>query len=322
MIKEFIDAISMERDLSDNTLDAYRGDLLMLHRRLRNLGIELTDATKTDLVHYFIWRAETGLKPRSRVRQLSSFRRFFRYLKRQGTISTDPTAAIIMPRIRRAVPQVLTAEEVDALRAVPDVTDPLEHRNRVMLEVLLATGLRVSELVRIEMSQIDPSDAALRVAGKLNRERMVRLSDEASTCLQAFLSGPRNEILLEKETDYLFPTRRGSCMTRQAFWHIIKRYAESARIDKKLSPNTLRIHTAAELLKTYTDLRAVQHQLGHRDLSTTRTYALAYTNPSDARGSAIPAPAYSSVAPEFIRATSFTGPPEWCRRPPGESTGC
>ena len=184
----------------------------------------------------------------------------------------DPTAQIAMPKIGRSLPKSLTEAEVDSLLEAPVVTDPLGHRDRTMLEVLYATGLRVSELVSLKHNQVNLNQGVMRVVGKGNRERLIPLGDEAVNWLQQFMQGPRVEILLERQTDYLFPTRRGDRMTRQAFWHIIKRYSKKAGVEKDLSPHTLRHAFATHLLNHGADLRVVQMLLGHSDLSTTQIY--------------------------------------------------
>jgi integrase/recombinase XerD len=229
-------------------------------------------ATRADLLAFIAWRAKEGAKPRSTARQLSSFRRFYRFLLREGTITEDPTARIDMPKIGRSLPRSLTESEVESLLAAPDTHDPLGHRDRTMLEVLYATGLRVTELINLRNSEINLTQGVLRVRGKGERERLIPLGDESQDWLRDFLAGPRVEILLERHTDYLFPTRRGDRMTRQAFWHIIKRYAKKAEIEGKLSPHTLRHAFATHLLNNGADLRVVQMLLGHSDLSTTQIY--------------------------------------------------
>jgi integrase/recombinase XerD len=272
MIDRFLDAIWMERGLSENTLGAYRADLLALNQRLVERKVDLVSASKSDILDYVSWRVEGGSKPRSTARQLSSFRRFFRYLLREGAISEDPTAQIAMPKIGRALPQSLTEEEVDALLAAPNVAEALGHRDRAMLELLYATGVRVSELINLKMSQMNLNQGVLRIVGKGDRERLIPLGDEAQDWLREFIEGPRVEILLERQSDYLFPTRRGDRMTRQAFWHIIKRYAKKAGVRKKLSPHTVRHAFATHLLNNGADLRVVQLLLGHSDVSTTQIY--------------------------------------------------
>ncbi len=272
VIDRFLDAIWMERGLSENTLGAYRADLVALSQRLDSKGIRLVDGTRADIMEYIAWRVEGGAKPRSTARQLSSFRRFYRYLLREGVVSEDPTVNIAMPKIGRSLPQSLTEQDVDALLASPKVAEPLGHRDRTMLEVLYATGVRVSELINLKLGQINLNQGVLRIVGKGDRERLIPLGDEAQDWIREFTEGPRGEILLERQTEFLFPTRRGDRMTRQAFWHIIKRYAKKAGIVKKLSPHTVRHAFATHLLNNGADLRVVQLLLGHSDVSTTQIY--------------------------------------------------
>jgi integrase/recombinase XerD len=272
LIDRFLDAIWMERGLSENTLGAYRADLMALNTRLGSRSVELPRAGRADILDYIAWRVESGAKPRSTARQLSSFRRFYRYLLREGVLSEDPTAQIAMPKIGRALPQSLTEEEVESLLGAPLVAEPLGHRDRAMLEVLYATGVRVSELINLKMAQINLNQGVLRIIGKGDRERLIPLGDEAQDWIKEFIEGPRIEILLERQTEYLFPTRRGDRMTRQAFWHIIKRYAKKAGVKKKLSPHTVRHAFATHLLNNGADLRVVQLLLGHSDVSTTQIY--------------------------------------------------
>jgi len=262
----------MERGLSPNTLAAYRADLTALDRWLEARETDITAAKRADLLSFMASRIEAGARPRSTARQLSSFRRFYRYLVREGAVREDPTAQIDMPKVGRSLPRSLTEEEVEALLAAPSVSDPLGHRDRTMLEVLYATGLRVSELVSLKISSVNLTAGVLRIVGKGDRERLIPLGEEAVQWLHQFLQGPRVEILLERQTDYLFPTRRGDRMTRQAFWHIIKRHARSAGVQKELSPHTLRHAFATHLLNHGADLRAVQMLLGHADISTTTIY--------------------------------------------------
>ena len=271
-LQRFLDAVWLERGLSVNTLAAYRADLTALARWLEERDSALVSATRVELLGFIAARVEGGSRPRSTARQLSSFRRFFRYMLREGVVSLDPTNQIAMPKIGRSLPKSLTEAEVDSLLEAPTVTEPLGNRDRTMLEVLYATGLRVSELVSLKHNQVNMNQGVMRVVGKGNRERLIPLGDEAVKWLQQFMLGPRTEILLERQTDYLFPTRRGDRMTRQAFWHIIKRYSKKAGVDKVLSPHTLRHAFATHLLNHGADLRVVQMLLGHSDLSTTQIY--------------------------------------------------
>jgi len=271
-VSRFLDAVWMERGLSSNTLAAYRADLTALSRWLSERGTPMVRTTRQDLQDFIAWRVDAGARPRSTARQLSSFRRFFRHLLREGVLREDPTAQIAMPKIGRSLPKSLTEEEVEALLAAPAVSDPLGNRDRTMLEVLYATGLRVSELVNLRYSQVNLNQGVIRILGKGNRERLIPLGEEAVRWLNEFTRTARGEILLERQTDYLFPTRRGDRMTRQAFWHIIKRYARKAGVDRELSPHTLRHAFATHLLNHGADLRVVQMLLGHSDLSTTQIY--------------------------------------------------
>ena len=271
-VSKFLDAVWMERGLSANTLAAYRADLTALARWLAERGTPIIKTTRADLLGFIAFRVEMGARPRSTARQLSSFRRFFRYFVREGVITDDPTAQIAMPKIGRSLPKSLTEEEVESLLNAPVIGDPLGHRDRTMLEVLYATGLRVSELVSLKHSQLNLNQGVVRIVGKGNRERLIPLGEEAVRWLKEFMGGGRNEILLDRSTEYLFPTRRGDRMTRQAFWHIIKRYARKSSIDKELSPHTLRHAFATHLLNHGADLRVVQMLLGHSDLSTTQIY--------------------------------------------------
>lgn len=272
LVDRFLDAIWMERGLSQNTLGAYRADLMTLGRSLSKQKKSIDLADKADLLAFIAGRVEGGAKPRSTARQLSSFRRFFRYIMREGLRNSDPTADIAMPRIGRSLPKTLSEDEVELLLRAPNTDEPLGHRDRTMLELLYATGLRVSELINLKQSQVNFNQGVLRIIGKGDRERLIPLGEEALRWLRDFIDGPRMEILLERQTDYLFPTRRGDRMTRQAFWHIIKRYAEKAGVRKKMSPHSLRHAFATHLLNRGADLRVVQLLLGHSDLSTTQIY--------------------------------------------------
>ncbi|MFM7706564.1 MAG: site-specific tyrosine recombinase XerD [Gammaproteobacteria bacterium] len=271
-VPRFLDVVWMERGLSANTLAAYRADLLSLQRWLVKHGVSLGSATRADLLAFVAARAESGAQPRSTARQLSSFRCFFRQQLRDGVIKEDPTLDVAMPRTGRSLPKSLTEEEVERLLAAPDLAGALGIRDRTMLEVLYATGLRVSELVGLKHAQVNLNQGVVRISGKGNRERLVPLGAESMRWLKEFIAGPRAEILGAQVTDYLFPTRRGDRMTRQSFWHIIKRYARLASIEKPLSPHTLRHAFATHLLNHGADLRVVQMLLGHSDLSTTQIY--------------------------------------------------
>lgn len=271
-IERFLDAMWGERGLAENTLSAYRADLQSLSRRLDEQGTGILGASRDQLLEFLAWRMRQGARPRSVARQLSSIRRFYRYMFREDHISEDPSTRIDMPKLGRPLPKSLTEAEVVQLLDTPDINDPLGIRDRTMLEVLYATGLRVSELVTLRVDQVNLRQGVVRVLGKGNRERLVPMGQEAQTWVERYLIGARRDILAGRQTDSLFPTRRSEHMTRQAFWHIIKRYAQKAGIHAALSPHTLRHAFATHLLNHGADLRVVQMLLGHSDVSTTQIY--------------------------------------------------
>jgi integrase/recombinase XerD len=273
VIEAFADALWMERGLSANTLAAYQSDLRAFHRWLRReRGRALNVAVRSDLLDYLATLSQQGRKPRSSARVLSCLRQFYGHLLRQGLVSEDPSQRIDAPRLGRPLPKTLTEADVEALLAAPDAEDPRGHRDRTMLEVLYASGLRVTELVTLRPDAVSLTQGVVRITGKGNKERLVPLGEEASSWLVAYIRGPRAVLLGARSCDYLFPTQRSDCMTRQAFWQLIKRYAALAGIVKPLSPHTLRHAFATHLLNHGADLRVVQMLLGHSDLSTTQIY--------------------------------------------------
>ena len=271
-IEKFLDAMWGERGLAENTLSAYRADLQSLSRRLDEQNTGILGASRDQLLDFLAWRMRQGARPRSVARQLSSIRRFYRYMLRENHIGEDPSTRIDMPKLGRPLPKSLTEAEVVQLLNAPDIKDPLGVRDRTMLEVLYATGLRVSELVTLRVDQVNLRQGVVRVLGKGNRERLVPMGQEAQTWVERYLGDARRDILGGRQADSLFPTRRSEHMTRQAFWHIIKRYAQKAGIQTALSPHTLRHAFATHLLNHGADLRVVQMLLGHSDVSTTQIY--------------------------------------------------
>lgn len=271
-LQQFLDALWLESGLSNNTVEAYRRDLLAFSVWLKDSDTDLAAATREDILRYQGVRLRAGRKARSEARLLSSLRRFYRYLCREEIRESDPTTQIESPRIGKSLPSGLTEQEVEALLAQPDTDVSLGLRDRAMLEVLYATGLRVSELVALTIEQVNMRQGLVRCVGKGNKERLVPLGEIALDWLQRYLWESRPALLIGRATDDLFPTRRGKAMTRQAFWYLIKRYAEQASIDKPLSPHTLRHAFATHLLNHGADLRVVQLLLGHADLSTTQIY--------------------------------------------------
>lgn len=272
LIDQFLDVLWGERGLSDNTLSAYRSDLALLATWLDPRGRNLPGAAREDLQAYLAQAVTQGVRPRTSARMLSTFRRFYRYLAREGLIEADPTALIESPRLGRPLPKLLTEEQVERLLEAPDVSTALGLRDRAMLETLYATGLRVSELVGLTLSQLGMQQGIVRVVGKGNKERLVPLGEEAIGWLDRYLRESRAELVHGRASDALFPTRRGGAMTRQAFWRNLRGYAQAAGITTPLSPHTLRHAFATHLLNHGADLRVVQMLLGHADLSTTQIY--------------------------------------------------
>ncbi len=271
-IDTFLDSIWMEQGLAKNTLSAYRSDLKILEKWTKNKNLTLRKISRADLLDFISERANLGSSSRSSARQLSTYRRFFNYLCGKDIISQDPTNKISMPKLSKSLPKMISEEEVIKLIKSPVVKKPLGFRDRTMLEVLYATGLRVSELVELKQTQLNLNQGFIRVSGKGNKERLVPLGVIAKSWLKRYLKGPIFEILGERNTDYLFPTRISESISRQAFWQLIKKYANKAGIKSNLSPHTLRHAFATHLLNHGADLRVVQMLLGHSDLSTTQIY--------------------------------------------------
>ncbi len=273
LLQRFLDALWMERGLSDHTLSAYRRDLQgvaqWLHAQHR---LSLEQATRPQLLEYLQTRVAAGAKPRTTARLLSSVRRFYRYLVREQLLSQDPSARIDSPKLGRGLPKALTEAEVEALLRAPVTADVLGLRDRAMLELLYACGLRVSELVALQLQQVNLQQGVVRIMGKGSKERLVPLGEEAVSWLERYLLTARPELVKGGGSAALFSTRRGAAMTRQAFWYLIKRYARQAGISSHLSPHTLRHAFATHLLNHGADLRVVQMLLGHSNLSTTQIY--------------------------------------------------
>lgn len=272
-LDRFIDALWLEDGLSQNTLSAYRRDLQALVDWLcqQPEGRTLAAASELDLVSYAAAR-HAGSQPSSAGRRLSVFRRFFRWAVREGLSQVDPTVRMDAPRQRMRLPGTLTEAQVEALLAAPDTDEPLGLRDRAMLELLYASGLRVSELVTLKSVHVGLSENVLRITGKGSKERLVPFGVEASDWLQRYLREARAQILGGQVSDALFVTVRGDAMTRQMFWKLIKKYAVQAGITQHLSPHTLRHAFATHLINHGADLRVVQMLLGHADISTTQVY--------------------------------------------------
>jgi integrase/recombinase XerD len=272
LIDRFVEALWMEKGLSAHTRSAYRSDLALFHGWLQARDVLLPDAGREVIFDHLAWRLNEGYKARSTARLLSGLRGFYRFLLREQLISRDPTLQIDMPKLGRPLPKSLSEADVEALLAAPDLDDPIGLRDRAMLEVLYACGLRVSELIGLTLSQVNLRQGVLRVFGKGSKERLVPLGEEAIAWIERYIKEARAFLLDGKPSDVLFPSLRGEQMTRQTFWYRIKHQARVAGVAKSLSPHTLRHAFATHLLNHGADLRVVQMLLGHSDLSTTQIY--------------------------------------------------
>jgi len=268
-LETFLDSLYLEQGVSENTLSAYRSDLDKFCQFLK--GENLMTVTSLDVESYLAHRVDLGLKPRSTARSISALKRFYQYFVREKVIADSPMVNIAQPKAGQSLPKTLSEAEVEALLNAPNIEDPMGLRDKAMLELLYATGLRVTELVGLRMEQINLRQSVVFVKGKGNKERLVPLGEEAMYWLEQFLKGGRAQ-MIKHATDFVFPSKRGVGMTRQTFWHRIKHYAILASVESPLSPHTMRHAFATHLLNHGADLRVVQMMLGHSDLSTTQIY--------------------------------------------------
>ena len=269
-VDNFLDMLWMERGLSENTMQAYRSDLYFFSTWLAQRGRQVSLATAADILAYLA--GQKAKSTRTTARRLSSLKRLYQYLVRESITIDDPTANIESPRLGRPLPKSLTELEVEQLLEAPDRDTLAGVRDRTMLEVLYATGLRVSELVNLRLDQINLRQGVIRISGKGGKERLVPLGEEAVVWLEKHLRTARLAFFKNDPDATLFPSNRGKPMTRQTFWHAIKRYALIAGIKKPLSPHMLRHAFATHLLNHGADLRVVQMLLGHSNISTTQIY--------------------------------------------------
>lgn len=269
-IDNFLDVLWMERGLSENTMNAYRSDLYFFAEWMAQRKRLIFEASTADLLAYLAEQKSKSV--RTTARRLSSIRRLFQYMVQENQIREDPSAGIDAPHLGRPLPRSMTETEVEQLLDAPDLDTQIGIRDRTMLEVLYATGLRVSELVGLRLEQVNLRQGVIRISGKGGKERLVPLGEEAVSWLEKYLRGTRAAFFKFNPDSTLFPSNRGKAMTRQTFWHAIKRYALIAGIDKKLSPHVLRHAFATHLLNHGADLRVVQMLLGHSNISTTQIY--------------------------------------------------
>jgi integrase/recombinase XerD len=273
LLDEFCDALWLQDGLSRNTLESYRSDLKHFGMWLEGVrGKPLLSAEQADIQAYLAHRYTKKIRASSAARLLSSLKRFYRHQVYRGALAAAPTLNVESPKLPHRLPKSITETEVESLLATPDTETPLGLRDKAMLEVLYASGLRVSELIRLTTAQLSLDMAVVRVLGKGSKERLVPFGEEAVAWVTRYLSEARPALLRGAATDALFVTARGEYMTRQAFWCLIKRYALRAGIEVSISPHTLRHAFATHLLNHGADLRVVQLLLGHSDISTTQIY--------------------------------------------------
>jgi len=271
LIDNFIDNIWLEKGLSKNTLSAYNQDLLKFTLWLKGSSLKNVDRIK--LLDYLAYRFEQGYNSRSTARALSSLRSFYAFLVEKNFISENPTSKIDSPKLGSSLPKILSEEDVNKLINAPDIKSPIGLRDRAMLELLYACGLRISELISLNVLNLNSRQGLVSVMGKGEKERLVPMGEEALERVSDYLTYGRNQFLKENQSSsFLFLSKRGTGMTRQAFWYRIKEYALKSGVDKSLSPHTLRHAFATHLLNHGADLRTIQLLLGHTSLSTTQIY--------------------------------------------------
>ena len=272
LIDKFLDHLWLEDGLSRNTLSSYRFDLYNFSNWLNKTNsIFLENVTKSDIQQYLSFKFPSS-KARSISRSLSTLRRFYRFLYREKKITTDPTLQIQKPKIPKSLPKSLSEDEVENLLEAPDLNIDIGIRDKAMIELLYACGLRVSELVNIQLTEVNLDDGVIRVTGKGDKTRLVPMGEDAMDYIQKYLLSARETILKNKKSKYLFVTHHGKSMTRQTFWHSLKKYALIANIKQSISPHILRHAFATHLINHGADLRVVQMLLGHSDISTTQIY--------------------------------------------------
>ncbi|MBU2885996.1 site-specific tyrosine recombinase XerD [Gilvimarinus agarilyticus] len=272
-IRLYLDSLWLEKGLADNTRQSYQRDLTHFARWLGEQGEDdLNAVTGQQVMAYLAWRHSANYSSRSTARLLSCLRGFYRFQLRENAISENPLAGIENPKLPRSLPKLLTESDVEALLSAPDVDDAVGLRDKAMLELLYACGLRVTELTQLTLPMLNLRQGVVRVLGKGSKERLVPLGEEAAYWLERYITSKRSELLAARPSEAVFPSTRGVAMTRQTFWYRIKHWARVAGIEKPLSPHTLRHAFATHLINHGADLRVVQLLLGHSDLSTTQIY--------------------------------------------------
>lgn len=272
LLDAFLLHLKTERRLSGNTLDAYGADLRRFSSFLADRGIGAGKFTRTDFLDHLTRLRDAGLSARSTARHVSTLRAFFRFLVREGVLAASPVSGVKAPRLGRPLPKYLTLSQVDRLLAAPDGHTPEGIRDRAMLTIMYASGLRASEVVTLRLENVDANAGFLYVLGKGGKERVVPVADVALSVLGEYLGSARQRFLGKRSSNDLFLSRRGKAITRQTLWNRIRRWALAAGIEQRISPHTLRHSFASHLLAGGADLRAVQAMLGHADIATTQIY--------------------------------------------------
>ncbi|MFH1349827.1 MAG: site-specific tyrosine recombinase XerD [Pseudomonadota bacterium] len=271
LIDQFINYIRVERGLAENTIGSYSHDLMRFVHFLEKRELSPFDVTQDHIIE-FMGTLRGGLSARSAARNLSALKMFFRFMVSEGEMETSPARLLSTPKLPKKLPVILTYQEIDRLLSQPDTRNHLGQRDRAMLELLYATGLRVSELVGLKISNINLEAGYVRMVGKGSKERMIPMGGKALVALKEYLSQGRFALMRKKGSSYLFLNLRGNPITRQGFWKIIKGYGIKAGIKKRLTPHKIRHSFASHLLEGGADLRSVQIMLGHEDISTTQIY--------------------------------------------------
>lgn len=271
VLQVFLDFLSVEKGLSSNTIQSYARDLEKLFRFLRKEGLSWMKADEEGLVRFIHHQSRAGLSPRSMARLISSIKSFYNFLVLDGMIRKNPAVNLSSPKTWLALPRFLTVKEVESLLGQPDEKNVRGVRDKAMLELLYATGLRVSELIALRVKNVNLEDGFLLCVGKGGKERIVPIGDSAAMAVRRYLEEGRDKFLKES-SEYLFLSQRGNAFTRQGFWKLLKRYAKKAGLVQKISPHVLRHSFATHLLERGADLRSVQLMLGHSQITTTQVY--------------------------------------------------
>jgi integrase/recombinase XerD len=273
ILDAFIDNIWIEKGLSQNTLDSYRSELEQFSIWLEKNNLTYSKTSKKEILSYLSFLFQKGLGSKTVARKLSSLKSFFRYLVFKSIITIDPSSEVETPKLLKSIPKSISEKEVEALLAAPDAKTDIGLRDKTMIETLYSCGLRISELINLELLNLNLRQGVIRVIGKGQKERLVPMGDQLINLLNLYISSSRKNLLSNKHSDFLFLSNRGQRMTRQSFWHRIKHYClDSGFEPEKISPHVLRHAFATHLLNNGADLRVVQLLLGHSDLNTTQIY--------------------------------------------------